>query len=62
MEIDLKDGFFGVPIEEDLVRYFGFTFGQDRYVWVRLPQGWLWSSPLFCERIHEILHGIQGVP
>ena len=62
MEIDLKDGFFGIPIERELSKLFGFTFGQDRYVWMRLPQGWLWSSILFCERIHEILHGIPGVP
>ena len=62
MEIDLKDGFFGIPVDESLSRLFGFTFGSDRYVWLRLPQGWMWSSVLFGERVHEILTGIPGVP
>ena len=40
MEIDLKDGFFGIPVDEKLSRLFGFTYGLRRFVWVRLPQGW----------------------
>ena len=60
MEIDLKDGFFNLPIDRDLSKLFGFTFGQKRYAWIRLPQGWKWSSPIFCERIAEILKGIPG--
>ncbi len=39
MEIDLKDGFFGVPVEEELSRMFEFTFGTRRFRWVRLLQG-----------------------
>ena len=61
MEIDLKDGFFGVPVDDTLSRLFGFTFGDRRFRWVRLPQGWLWSSVLFGERIAEIIRGI-GCP
>ena len=60
MEIDLKDGFFNLPIDRNLSKLFGFTFGQKRYAWIRLPQGWKWSSPIFCERIAEILKGIPG--
>ena len=37
MEIDLKDGFFGVPVDDTLSRLFGFTFGDRRFRWVRLP-------------------------
>ena len=61
MEIDLKDGFFGVSVDDTLSRLFGFTFGDRRFRWVRLPQGWLWSSVLFGERIAEIIRGI-GCP
>ena len=32
MEIDLKDGFFGIPIDEELSKLFGFSFGADRYI------------------------------
>ena len=58
MEIDLKDGFFGIPIDEQLSKLFGFTYGVRRFCWGRLPQGWKWSSVLFGERVAEILWGI----
>ena len=58
MKIDLKDGFFGIPVDDTLSRLFGFTFGDKRFRWCRLPQGWKWSSILFCERIAEILQDI----
>ena len=58
MEIDLKDGFFGIPVDEELSRLFGFSYGVRRFCWGRLPQGWKWSSVLFCERVAEILWGI----
>ena len=60
MKIDLKDGFFGIPVDETLSRLFGFMYGSRRFVWVRLPQGWLWSSVFFCERIAEILKGLDS--
>ena len=59
MEIDLKDGFFGIPVDEELSRLFGFTYGVRRFRWVRLPQGWKWSLILFCEKIVEILKGLD---
>ena len=39
MEIDLKDGFFGIPIDEELSKLFGFTYGVRRFSWGHLPQG-----------------------
>ena len=59
MEIDLKDGFFGISLDEKLSRLFCFTYGDQRYRWNRLPQGWKWSSILFHERVAEI---VQGIP
>ena len=59
MEIDLKDGFFGISVDERLSKLFGFTYGDRRYRWNRLPQGWKWSSILFHERVAEI---VQGIP
>lgn len=34
MEIDLKDGFFSIPVEDRLARFFGFSYGVKRYRWV----------------------------
>ena len=55
MEIDLKDGFFGISVDEKLSKLFGFTYGDRRYRWNRLPQGWKWSSILFHERVAKIV-------
>ena len=59
MEVDLKDGFFGISVDEELSKLFGFTFGVKRFRWNRLPQGWKWSMVLFHERVAEI---VQGIP
>ena len=59
MKIDLKDGFFGIPVEDKLSKLFGFTYGNRRFRWIRLPQGWMWSPVLFGERIAEILRGLE---
>ena len=59
MEIDLKDGFFGISVDEKLSKLFGFTYGARRYRWNRLPQGWKWSMVLFHERAAEIVQGIR---
>ena len=31
MKIDLKDGFFSIPISDDISRFFGFSWGVKRY-------------------------------
>ena len=61
MKIDLKDGFFSIPVSDELSRFFGFSWGVKRYKWTRVPQGWLWSSILFHERIAEIFRGLGVV-
>ena len=55
-KVDLKDGFFGIPVDEELSKLFGFTFGTRKFRWVRLPRGWKWSSVFFGERVAEILY------
>ena len=59
VEIDFKDGFFGIPVEKTLSMLFGFSYGTRRYRLGGLPQGWKWSSVLFHERIAEILDGLS---
>ena len=58
MEIDLKYGFFGISVDEKLSGLFGFTYGDRRHRWNRLPQGWKWSMILFHERVAGIVRGI----
>ena len=59
LEIDLKDGFFSIPVDELLSKQFAFCYDTKRYRWTRLPQGWSWSSVLFHERVAEILRGVR---
>ena len=59
MEIDLKEEFFGISVDESLSRLFRFTYGERRYRWKRLPQGLNWSMILFHERIAEIVKGMS---
>jgi len=59
-KLDLKDGFFGVPVDTRLQRLFAFSWQDRRFCWQRLPQGWTWSSVLFGERIAEVVAGIEG--
>lgn len=55
MEIDLKDGFFRILVDETLSKLFGFAYVVKRYRWNRLPQEWKWSMVLFHERVAEIV-------
>jgi len=60
-KIDLKDGFFGVPVDTQLQKLFAFSWGDRRYCWRRLPQGWTWSSVLFAEQVAEVVREVDGV-
>ena len=51
--------FFGISVDEKPSRLLGFTYGERRYRWNRLPQGWKWSMIIFYERIAEIVNGIS---
>ena len=59
MEIDLKDGFFGISIDQQLSKLLEFTYGNRIYRWNRLPQEWKWSMILLYERVVEIVRCIR---
>jgi len=58
--IDLKDGFFSIPLDPALRRLFGFQFGHRRWVYNRLPQGFSFSPIFFAERVAHILEGTNS--
>ena len=60
-KLDLKDGFFAIPVDEELQAAFAFTWEDRRYAWLRIPQGWTWSPILFSERVAEIVDGLGTV-
>nr|XP_054593054.1 uncharacterized protein LOC129159926 [Nothobranchius furzeri] len=48
--IDLANAFFTIPIPEDKMEQFAFTWEGRQYTFTRLPQGYL-HSPTICHRI-----------
>jgi len=59
--VDLKDGFFSVPLEASLRHLFGFQFGHRRWVYNRLPQGFSFSPIFFAERVAQIIEGTSAI-
>jgi len=59
--IDLKDGFFSVPLDLSIRHLFAFQFGHRRWVYNRLPQGFSFSPILFSERIAQVLEGTSAI-
>ena len=59
--VDLKDGFFSVPIEPTLRQLFGFQYEHRRWVYRRLPQGFSFSPILFAERIAHIIENTGAI-
>jgi len=59
--IDLKDGFFSVPLDRSIRHLFAFQYGHRRWVYNRLPQGFSFSPIFFAERIAQILEGTSAI-
>lgn len=57
--VDLKDGFFHVPVHEDDRKYLGFSWKQKYFVWNVLPFG-LQSSPyFFCKVLRPVIEYLR---
>lgn len=57
--IDLKDGFFHVPVHPDFRKYLGFCWNNQFYVWNVLPFG-LQSSPyFFCKVLRPVIEHLR---
>jgi len=59
--IDLKDGFFSVPLDLSVRHLFGFQYGHRRWTYARLPQGFSFSPIFFAERIAQIIEGTSAI-
>jgi len=59
--LDLADGFWSLPVDEELQSLFGFEAGGGAYTWRRLPQGWNSSPGLFQARMSQIFSDLPQV-
>jgi len=61
MTIDLKDGFYHVPVCEAHHTFLGFKWNNAYYAWTKLPFG-LCVSPYFFEKtLRPVLEHIRLV-
>ena len=59
--LDLSDGFWNIPVDEELQQMFGMESLQHAYTWQRLPQGWSASPGLFQSRMMRLFEGFDNV-
>ncbi|ADE05995.1 pol [Squirrel monkey simian foamy virus] len=59
--IDLSNGFWAHPIDQDSQWITAFTWEGKQYVWTRLPQGFLNSPALFTADVVDLLKEIPNV-
>ena len=57
-KVDIRNGFFRVPLAVDIRNFFSFRLGAQRWRFCSLPQGWVLSPGLFHERICRITKGL----
>eukprot|EP00210_Caulerpa_lentillifera_P003433 g3276.t1 len=53
-KLDLRNGFFRIPLSREIRNYFGFVMHGQRFRFTVLPQGWVLSPGLFHERVTRI--------
>ena len=53
-KIDIRNGFFRVPLHPEIRNFFGFLINGQRWRFCVTPQGWLLSPGIFHERICRI--------
>jgi hypothetical protein len=39
IKIDLRNGFFQIPVHPDYINFYGIYYRRQRYAWTRLPMG-----------------------
>ena len=53
--VDIKDGFYHIPVSEQSQKYLAFTFEGQKYKWCRLPFGCCVSPYFFCKTLKPII-------
>jgi hypothetical protein len=59
LTVDLKDGFYHVPLRPEHRKYFGFAFNGKYYEWCVCPFGWNGSPYYFHKITREVVKFIR---
>jgi hypothetical protein len=60
-KLDLSNGYWHVPMEEESSYLTTFITDHGRFRWLRLPFGLSVSSEIFQKRLHQAIDGLPGV-
>jgi hypothetical protein len=60
-KIDLKSGYWQIPVHEDSVKYTAFATADGHYEFIRLPFGLKTAPAHFCRVIREVMDGLEFV-
>lgn len=58
---DLVNGFYNIPLQTNIMKYFCFHFNKKKYQFKRLPMGWNVSALLFHSKIENILKETKAI-
>ena len=53
--LDIKDGFYHVPISPNSQQYMGFMYKNEKFKWCKLPSGLCVSPYFFCKILRPIV-------
>ncbi len=56
--LDLRSGYWQVPVEDDTIQYLGFSTHCGNYTWTRQPQGVKTACGHFQKVINKVLRGL----
>ncbi len=60
-KLDLKDGYWQIPLSQDSSFYTTFNTPKGRYRYTRLPFGLNSSNEIFQKRVSKVYEGLEGV-
>ena len=58
--LDIKDGFYNIPVSPDSQKYLGIQWRNKTYVWTVLPFGLSVSPYFFCKTVREIIRFLRS--
>lgn len=59
--LDIKDGFYHVPLSKNAQQYMGFMFDNQKYTWCKLPFGLCVSPYFFCKTLRPIVTYLRSI-
>ena len=60
-KLDLKSGFWQIPVAKESERFLAFSMPVGRFCYCKLPMGLSASPEFFLKVLHRVLEGLEEV-